>query len=270
MPMYKRISYILFALVFLASCSGSGSDSTSSADNLRNSACSVIGLQERIINGTSCVESGSPIVPITLVNADGTLAICSGTMLTSRYVLTAAHCFLFQKVNEAYVETPSGTSFATRVTIHPNAQIDQTSGAVFNDVAILQLRKKLNIPSLPIVLSHAAQDGDIISIFGYGLDENSNLGLLKSGQMQISNVTDNHLFSEFNGSGSNTCKGDSGGPAIFSFSREDGSIASGLIGITSSGSQVECGNGDLSIFTNLQSQTVIDFIVSVVPSVGIL
>ncbi len=51
-------------------------------------------LEQRIIDGTPAGENEFPAaVYVRLTNPDGRAAICGGTLITRRHVITAQHCF---------------------------------------------------------------------------------------------------------------------------------------------------------------------------------
>lgn len=265
-----QLTVILVALVTVSACGGSSSD----GPTLSNNACSVLNLGSRalrIINGTECsgLES-SPVVRIeTFDPRTSARGQCSGTMIRSDVVLTARHCFnsFPPSVTIRYGEyATSQTVPATRVVLHP--QYFESTEAAFNDVALVFLQSSVNLPTVPILLSSAVEAGDIVSIFGYGRSEIGSSSInnqeLRSGEMLVAQVTDNHVRADFNGEGSNTCQGDSGGPMI----KQVNGVGS-IIGLTSSGVNIDCGEGDQSLFTNLQSESVIDFITANVANVPI-
>lgn len=258
---------LIVPILFFVGCGGS-SDSDSSAD-LDSDACGEIGLSARIINGTACSESGSPVVRIAILNSDGTESLCTGTMLTSDDVLTAAHCFL-EEVLAASVEVSGQRVFASQVVVHPGVSANNEVLALFNDAAILKLQSPLQTRTLPLLGSRSLSVGNKISIYGYGLDENDTPNILRSGEMKVSDVSPNHIFAEFNGDGSNTCSGDSGGPAVYTFTNEDGNSVAAIGGIVSSGNIPTCEKGDLSLFANSQSKSILDFILQVVPDAGVV
>jgi len=272
-----RVCVVLSVFVLGACGGGGGSDSGGSGGGLSTNACSAAGLNAKIINGTECDQTGSPIVSINLYLDDGSTALCSGTMVQSKYVLTAGHCFLPGQTTPGEGSPVYGASivsggreiFASTVFIHPEYFSSNSDGAVFNDVAVLQLTASPNLPTLPLLVSTKAAPGSTIAILGYGLDENGGVGVLRSGEMAVSTVTPNHIFSEFDGSGSNTCNGDSGGPALLRFNDAAGSPASGIVGITSTGSNENCSAGDVSLFANTQEEPILSFIKRVVPGVAV-
>jgi secreted trypsin-like serine protease len=75
--------------------------------------------------------------------------------------------------------------------------------------------------------------------------------------MQVNEVTTDSIFSTYAPpTQSNTCFGDSGGPAFVE--DENGGLA--LVGITSTGTNVTCAMGDRSAFTKLTNKTLRAFI----------
>lgn len=261
---------LLLSLTTLISCSSGGNDDDGdSGDSLSRNACSTIGLSTRIITGSECSENNSPVVEILLFQDDGRGAICSGTMLTSRTVLTAAHCF-FERPNRVVVTAAGISVDGTTVNVHPDVRVDEANKAVFNDVAIITLASDVTLPTLPIVASRSVVAGDEIAIYGYGQteeesDSNSTSGRLRSGEMKVTEVNANFVDALFTGEGSNTCSGDSGGPAIIEVNGQPGIAA-----VTSSGAIVDCGAGDLSRFANVQGASILDFITRIVPNVGVI
>ena len=100
------------------------------------------------------------------------------------------------------------------VSVHPQAASGGNNALFLNDVAIIQLAESVSHPTLPLALSEDTKAGDRFSIFGFGLDEKGGRDVLRSGEAEVSSVTDQHIISNFNGEGSNSCSGDSGGPAV--------------------------------------------------------
>lgn len=268
MKYFAKILLIIILSIILLNCSSSDSDDNDSSNALQKNACGTLGLNTRIIDGTACSESGSPVVKIVVQFTDGTEGLCSGTMITTDDVLTAAHCF-FNSVASGFVEINSQRVAIKEIINHPEIGINEENLAVFNDVAIVRLQSPLAVPILPILSSRGLQSGDIISIYGYGLDNQGETDTLRSGEMRVGNVSANHIFAPFNGVGSNTCNGDSGGPAIYSFNSADGRQQNAIAGIVSTGRDISCQAGDITLFTNIQSPAVINFILNNVPEAGL-
>ena len=258
-----RVLVGLLLLCNLSACrNGGGGDDSG---GLSTNACSMLGLQSKIVNGTECSSDNSPVVMIVMRASNGDTYLCSGTMLTQTHVLTAAHCF-FENITDAVIRAHGRSIPATHVAVHPGVSEQQT--AIFNDVAILTLSSAANLPTLPLATSTQPRGGDTLGIFGYGVVEGTNegsssAGVLRSGEMEVDNVTNDHIFTKYNGDGSNTCFGDSGGPAIFEVNGHPA-----IVGITSTGIRQDCLSGDVSLFAYTESQSILNFIRQVVPSVG--
>lgn len=250
--MLNKNIFLTIIAIFALGCGGGGGDSDSHT---------AVTICPRVINGETCTPSGSPIVKLLISSVGGIQALCSGTAISSTMVLTAAHCFLTTNVLSVVVDTGDNFVNAKAINVHPNIQVNKN--AIFNDVAIVETERPLGTPTLPIVLSQTVEPGDLIGINGYGIDESGIPGVFKGGTMKVSKVTVNHVGAIFDGSLSNTCNGDSGGPATLTLP-----AGVGIIGLTSSGLKTDCSSGDETLFTNLQSQSVLDFVTSLVPEVG--
>lgn len=226
--------------------------------------CGVDSSQEqtaKIVGGKDCGSSNGSVVKILLFDEEENQTVCTGVRLNSSSVLTAAHC-LNEFVFSVLVELGSGERIApTAIVLHPEAA---DLGSLFvNDLAILTIsppKEELAPPRIPIAKRIAI--GDSLTILGYGVNSAASpgsAGVLRVGEMRVDQVTEDSIFSDYKSlSGSNTCFGDSGGPAFI----EDESGALALVGITSTGINVRCALGDRSAFTNLTNQALREFVES--------
>ena len=219
----------------------------------------------KIINGTECEPGESPVVRILIESADGEFT-CTGTVIAPNIILTASHCY-DDTVVSAGVSGGFGFSKVANVKdvkIHPKANLQQATGRLSYDVAIFRLDRQINLPSMPILTSEELKNGDTIYISGYGLANDKSSGRIRAGQMAVSEISDDGIFARFFASDSNTCSGDSGGPAILEVNGKKG-----IVGITSSGERENCEVGDISFFANAQDPIVTNFIKSNAPGVSI-
>jgi secreted trypsin-like serine protease len=218
----------------------------------------------KIINGTAVSPVDSPVALILSKSGKSTF-LCTGSLISSNAILTASHC-VTRQVNTTSVII-GGRPFAVRkAAVHPGARVRQ--GLIVDDVAILFLKKPSSKPKLSLLVSRATEPGDSISILGYGLDQFGRVGTLRQGTAVIEQVLSNFIVTLFNSVQlSNSCNGDSGGPATFSYSDPSGLVHSGIIGITSAGTTQHCSVGDFTFYVNTQSPAVLNFIQRQVPAV---
>jgi secreted trypsin-like serine protease len=256
---------------FLAACGGGGGDSTDDVSSVTaTNTCANLGLVSKslvvpkLINGTECATAeASPLVMLFATGPDGRTALCTGTMITPQKVLTAGHCLSGRVALDVLYGTPSGVYASQRAaswTVHPG--FSYVNGQIVNDVAVAVLATPLAVSTLPILVSLAPAPGMVGSVFGYGTagTATNDYGILRSGTTAIDVVTDTAILSLYDGSRSNTCHGDSGGPLLIQAAGQQG-----IIGLTSAGTSEACAVGDWTSFTKIQNGSIRNFLQTVAP-----
>jgi secreted trypsin-like serine protease len=265
---------VVASVVLCAGCGGGSGDDTTGNDA---KACNLIGLQprsEKVINGTTCRDpQGSAIVRLVTVDGEGriTSTFCTGSVIEPTKVLTAGHCIGAFDPNQAVgVLTGQGPNFegAYAVTYSLAPGYNESSGeAIFNDAMVLTLQTPLNVPILPVLISRAVNVDETGYVYGYGRTvqgdgPDPDQGLeLQAGRMTVRNVTPNHIFVRFDGDGVNVCNGDSGGPLIVEVGGQPA-----IAGVVSTGSVAGCRAGDTTLYTNLQSESLLTWLASKAPN----
>lgn len=249
------------ALAGALSACGGGSDEVSMPSG--QELCNSLGVQPKILNGTACGQPElSPVILLNVTSASGT-AICSGTLLAPTKVLTAAHCVqpgTTRVLAGRWREDGSvvGVS-ASKWAAHP--QFERHSANYTNDVAVITLSMALPNATMGVLVSDPSRAGQGVYLAGWGAPSFE----LSVGYAQLNNVAADVVGFTYSGKLSNTCNGDSGGPAYRSVGGRNG-----VVGITSSGTVANCGEGDQSRFTNVQSESVINFIRTHAPEAAYL
>ncbi len=179
-----------------------------------------------ITDGTT--YNGHPSVGWLHINNS---TLCTGTLIGSKTVLTAAHCIQTGKSHVFYV---GGSSYTATSTTFHNGFNPTTKD---NDIAIVTLATAPTVTPTPIS-GWAPTVGQSLTLIGYGKTSSGSddAGTKRTATNTVATVSSQKFT--FNGTGGgigNTCFGDSGGPAFASF---DGTEVQ--VGVTSGGSD-PCG-----------------------------
>ncbi|XP_014599693.1 PREDICTED: chymotrypsin-2-like [Polistes canadensis] len=210
----------------------------------------------RVVGGTDAPEGKYPYQ----VSLRAPSHFCGGSIISSRYVLTAAHCLV--------------SKTASRVTVHVGSVLLKEGGKVYqadklivnknynpyklvNDVALLHVSKDFVFSALvqPVKLpsNNAVKAGDNVVLTGWGRiylngpipNHLQQLQLAVESQQKCQathrGVVDSHICT-FTKRGEGACHGDSGGPLV----------ANGVqVGIVSYGHP--CAVGYPDVFTRVYS-----------------
>ncbi len=246
-------SFLLTLAAFsLCSCGGGGGG----GDQPQEGPCSAL----KIAGGEGC---SSPPGALTAVVRG--VFNCTGTFITTRHVLTAAHCVY--DPGAVSVISESFAASVQRVSIHP--QYNPFGDSQY-DVAVLTIGTVAPVSPVPIETSRPVEEGDQVVAYGYGLDQDGQLWFereaeggdgLKATYLDVTSVSDFSISTISDGSG-DTCGGDSGGPLLRQAS--DGSY--GIVALTRSGPSncVPYQPSD-SQNTNVQSSSILNFVLGAAP-----
>jgi len=214
------ISLLLLSLVLALGCAKVEEESNGEA----NLSCNQFGIR----NGDEIGTAERPLVGY-LLTAQGSL--CTGTLITSGTVMTAAHCVSDDADN---VLSPNQVVFSfgantlegeklevAKVEVHPDYTGQVGSEG---DIALLILKDKILVDTFYRVYQgeFALDQGESVEVVGYGQNEVGTAGIKRLGTVDFRRFTSAvsaapNVFLEFNASQSedqNVCPGDSGGPAI--------------------------------------------------------
>ncbi len=213
----------------------------------------------KVIHGTRVSPRNSPFVELRMRDAFPGEYLCSGTFITKKIVLTAAHC-VEGGVQQAFILFNGRRYQARKFTIHPNYRENGDTGLLDNDVALLFFSSNFAVTPEPVFLSKGVIVGTTVEFYGYGLDENERTSNLRKGLNTVEEIYIRHFNTLYMGDESNTCNGDSGGPALIRARDSKGRTVRGIAGVISTGTEGQCGAGDFAYFVKMKSASVASFL----------
>lgn len=250
-----RFFALSVGLVCISGVMGCGGDSSSSSDS--GGACSAL----KIAGGEEC-----SVRPLSVALVATNFGYCTGTFITSRHVLTAAHC-IPPRGQQILVVTKGFSTQTTRAVKHP---LFTSFGISPYDVAIVTIGEDAPVSPAPIELSIDVESGDKVAVYGYGLDQEGNDVIqrveeggisLKATFLDVESVSDDSVKTLSDGSG-DTCTGDSGGPLV----RKGSNGEFGVVAIVRAGPNVCVADiGIASDNSNIQAPIIRDFVLAEAP-----
>jgi len=213
-----------------------------------------------ILNGTACSPSNSSVVLVNLRDKDGSpTGACSGTVIASRAVLTAAHCLVGDTAAVRIFPGTGSEILAESFHAHPAfRESDPTS-----DVGVVLTTQDINRVPIRLLVSRDARVGEQAVIAGWGKDALGNATILRAGTTTVSATTATVLQTQFSATSSSVCSGDSGGPLLLS---EGGVWA--LAGVTSAVTVSGSCTAGTNFYANIRNNSTMSFIFGLVPNAG--
>jgi len=203
----------------------------------------------RIVGGTEVDPKNKYPWMVALMDGTGSSQFCGGTLVASKYVVTAAHCMFFdqnaqQPLTTAQVKVRIGdhdlaatgeTSIAektiavSKITNHPSYA--PAGGSLNNDITVLELAEAVDLNVYtPACLAQTSDEatfyGKTAQVYGWGTTSSGGAASSKLLEVDVPVVTPTQCATSMGPmeggqicaggvSGKDSCQGDSGGPLSY-------------------------------------------------------